>query len=95
MEQEFPFGGEIVWRATPEQVAQTQLKHFMDEHRIRSYEELLGRSTADIEWFWEAVIRQLGMEFYTPYSAIVDLSRGPQWARAPIASTRQSRRSDR
>ena len=81
MEQEFTFGGEIVWRASPEQIAQTQLKQFMDAHGINSYDELLRRSGTDIEWFWDAVIRQLGIEFYQPYRSIVDLSRGPEWAR--------------
>lgn len=81
MEQEFTFGGEIVWRASPEQIAQTQLKQFMDAHGISTYDELLRRSGTDIEWFWDAVIRQLGIEFYVPYRSVVDLSRGPEWAR--------------
>jgi acetyl-CoA synthetase len=80
MEQEFTFGGEIVWRASPEQIAQTQLKQFMDAHGIASYEELLRRSE-DIEWFWDAVIRQLHIEFYEPYTKVVDLTSGPEWAR--------------
>jgi acetyl-CoA synthetase len=79
--QEFTFGGEVVWRASPEQIAQTQLKQFMDAHGISSYDELLRRSGSDIEWFWDAVIHQLGIEFYQPYRSIVDLSRGPEWAR--------------
>jgi acetyl-CoA synthetase len=81
MHQEFPFGGEIVWRASPEQIAQTQLKQFMDAHGIASYEELLRRSGEDIEWFWDGVIKQLQIEFYEPYTKVVDLSKGPEWAR--------------
>src|SRR5712692_3737686 len=81
MEQQFTFGGEIVWRASPEQIAQTQLKQFMEAHGIGSYDELLRRSGTDIEWFWDAVIRQLGIEFYEPYRSVVDLAQGPEWAR--------------
>lgn len=81
MEQEFTFGGEIVWRATPEQMSRTRLKQFMDAHGIATFDELLKRSTDDIEWFWNAVIEQLAIQFYEPYEKIVDLSQGPQWAR--------------
>ncbi|MCA1553165.1 MAG: AMP-binding protein, partial [Chloroflexi bacterium] len=80
MEQEFTFGGEIVWRATPEQMARTRLRQFMDAHGIATFDELLARSTQDIGWFWEAVLNDLRVEFYEPYTQIVDLSRGLPWA---------------
>lgn len=79
---EFQFGGEIVWRPTPEQIASSNLQQFMTRHGISSFDELMQRSTADIAWFWDAVIKDLGIEFYKPYEKVVDLSRGypwPQW----------------
>lgn len=39
----------------------------------------MERSTTDIAWFWDAVMEDLGIEFYEPYTQIVDLSRGIQW----------------
>ncbi|MCB0717382.1 MAG: AMP-binding protein [Bacteroidetes bacterium] len=54
----------------------------MDRHGIASYDDLLERSTSDIEWFWDAVMDDLGIEFYQDYSNIVDLSDGvefPRW----------------
>jgi acetyl-CoA synthetase len=81
MAEEFSFGGDIVWRPTPEQQASTHLRRFMERHDLGSFEALLERSSADIAWFWGAVIDDLGIEFYTPYTKVVDLSRGPQWAR--------------
>ncbi|MEP7198277.1 MAG: AMP-binding protein [Chloroflexota bacterium] len=81
MDHEFTFGGDIVWRATPEQIARTRLAQFMDAHGIATFDELLTRSTDDIAWFWDAVIKDLQIEFYEPYQQIVDLSRGPQWPR--------------
>src|SRR5437773_6643344 len=80
--EKFEFGGEIVWRPTPELIAQSHLQRFMDRHGIRSLDELMRRSTADIAWFWDAVLHELAIQFYSPYSRIVDLSRGmpwPQW----------------
>jgi acetyl-CoA synthetase len=78
----FQFGGEIVWRPTPKLIAQSNLKKFMDGHGIASFPELLQRSTTDIAWFWQAVLEELDIRFYRPYSRVVDLSRGrpwPQW----------------
>src|ERR1044071_1621622 len=80
--QPFESTGEIVWRPTPELVAQSNLKRFMDRHRLRSLEELQERSTSDIAWFWEADLDDLHIRFRRPYSRLVDLSRGrawPQW----------------
>ena len=78
---EFQFGGDVVWRPSDEIVAQSRLKEFMDRHGIASLEELQRRSTDDIEWFWTAVLNELGIEFYSPYERILDISRGIAWPR--------------
>jgi len=75
----FEFGGEIVWRPTPEHIANSNLKRFMDRHGIASFDELMQRSTTDIAWFWDAVLKDLNVEFYKPYDKVVDLSRGIAW----------------
>ena len=54
---------------------------FMREHGIDSWRELIRRSQDDIEWFWDAVVRHLGIEFFTPYEQVLDTSRGPAWPR--------------
>ena len=77
-----PVGGEgaVVWRPTPEIVERSNLRHFIDQHGIRSLDELQQRSTTDIAWFWDAVLRGLDIRFYQRYEKVVDLSRGPEWA---------------
>jgi len=77
---EFQFGGEFVWRPMPELVAQSNLQRFIKKHGLGSYDELMRRSTADIAWFWDAVLRDLDIQFYKPYSSVVDLSEGKPWA---------------
>jgi acetyl-CoA synthetase len=79
--EKFEPAGEIVWRPGPEYVEQSRLKQFMGRHGVTSLDELLRRSTSDLEWFWDAVLRDLGIEFYTPYSRVLDTSAGIQWAR--------------
>jgi acetyl-CoA synthetase len=78
----FPFGQSIVWQPDPAQVAQTNLAAFMALHDVASYEDLLRRATGDVGWFWDAVLADLGIEFYRPYTTIFDPSPGiayPNW----------------
>lgn len=78
----FPFGQETAWHPNPDSIAQSNLQRFMDVHGITSYAELLKRSTEDIAWFWDAALQDLNIEFYTPYTQVVDLSDGitfPKW----------------
>jgi acetyl-CoA synthetase len=71
----------IVWRPTPEQSSRSRLAAFMKAHSIPTFEDLMRRSTDDIAWFWDAVIRDLDIRFFTPYEKILDTSEGEPWAR--------------
>lgn len=77
----FDFGGEIAWQPTPEYVERSRLKHFMDRHGIGNLAELMRRSTQDLEWFWNAVMEELDIQFNEPYSKILDTTAGIAWAR--------------
>ena len=79
--ERFEFGGEIVWRPTAEQIRESRLSAFMQRHGVADYAELLRRSTSDPEWFWPAVLDDLGIEFYDHYTRILDTSRGIAWPR--------------
>lgn len=82
MTERFEYGGEIVWRPTAEYVDGAHLTEFMRRHDIADFAELMRRSNADVEWFTDAVLRYLGIEFYEPYRQAVDLSQGierPTW----------------
>jgi acetyl-CoA synthetase len=41
----------------------------------------MRRSTTDIAWFWDSVLRDLDIQFYKSYSRVVDLSDGKPWAK--------------
>ena len=77
----FPFGQSIVWRPNPTWIQESNLQRFMQRHNIRTYDELYRKSIEDIEWFWNAALEDLGIEFYQPYQSIVDLSEGIQFPR--------------
>ncbi len=82
MSDQFTFGGEIVWRPTQEHIEQAHLTAFMRQHGIADFDELMKRSTEDVAWFTDAALKYLEIEFYEPYSQVVDLSGGiqlPKW----------------
>ncbi|MHA2150037.1 MAG: AMP-binding protein [Candidatus Thorarchaeota archaeon] len=54
----------------------------MKLHGIETFDELMKRSTEDVAWFTDALLKYLNIEFYEPYEQVVDLSKGiawPQW----------------
>ena len=80
MEQARPEPTGVIWRPTQEHVERANVTRFMRAEGIGSYEELVSRSTADVEWFWDAVVRDLDLRFDVPYERVLDASRGPAWA---------------
>ncbi|GAB3671784.1 AMP-binding protein [Halopiger thermotolerans] len=78
---------EIVHEPDPEFVESTNVYAFMQEYGIDDYDELIERTTTDLEgieqsgleWFWDEVVDYLGIEFDEPYDAVRDDSDGPQF----------------
>jgi acetyl-CoA synthetase len=82
MTEQFTFGGEIVWRPTPLQVEGANLTAFMQAWGIKDFDALMQRSTTDVAWFTEAVLKFLDIKFYEPCSNVVELKDGiqfPKW----------------
>jgi len=78
----FPFGQEIVWQPNEQWMQESNLQKFMHKLEVKSYDELYKQSINDVAGFWDAVLKDLNIEFYKPYSNIVDTSNGiefPQW----------------
>ncbi|MGA7912722.1 MAG: AMP-binding protein [Candidatus Dormiibacterota bacterium] len=73
--------GDVMWEPSPEVIARSRLKRFMDRYGIETFTELLKRADDDIEWFWDAAIKDIDIAFYRHYDKVVDLSQGKPWAR--------------
>jgi acetyl-CoA synthetase len=71
---------DVLWAPDQTYVDRANVTRFMRAHGIATYQDLVARSVQDVAWFWDAVVRDLGIEFSTPYDEVVDLSRGPEWA---------------
>jgi acetyl-CoA synthetase len=72
---------EIVWRPTPETIERSRIGRFMRAHGIATLAELHRRSIDDVEWYWDAVVRDLGVRWMAPYTRVLDGSRGVAWPR--------------
>ena len=71
----------IVWEPTEEIVEKANITRFMKKHNIKNYDELIKKSIDNIEWFWDAALKDLNIEWYQPYEKILDDSQGIQWTK--------------
>jgi len=72
--------GDVTWEPTPEIIERSRLTRFMKRHGIAGLAQLQERSIADPEWFWDAVVHDLGIRWYRAYDRVLDLSEGVMWA---------------
>ena len=78
----FPFDQPVAWTPDPSAVAETNLARLWTRLGLSSYAELQAYALADVGRFWDAALADLGIEFATPYTAILDTSGGierPRW----------------
>ncbi|HUQ39053.1 MAG TPA: AMP-binding protein [Acidimicrobiales bacterium] len=75
------------WSPRADALATTRVGRFMTAHGIATIDELRARSAADPEWFWAAVVADLGLPFATPWDRVLDTTDGIAWARWFTGST--------
>ncbi|MBD0860310.1 AMP-binding protein [Gordonia sp. zg691] len=71
-----------VWQPTPDHLRDANVLRLARAHGTYSIDELRARSTADVAWYWDAAVKDLGIPFATPYRAVLDTSGGvefPEW----------------
>ncbi|OGA72428.1 MAG: AMP-dependent synthetase [Betaproteobacteria bacterium RIFCSPLOWO2_12_FULL_65_14] len=66
---------------------ESQLARFLARNGLASYGSLLDRSVADPEWFWPEVMDFHGLHFFAPFTSLLDVSDGPEWARWCVGGT--------
>jgi acetyl-CoA synthetase len=71
---------DVAWRPTADYVERANVTRLMRAHGIENINELRARSVDDVEWYWDAVVKDLGLEFSTPYEKVLDTSRGIPWS---------------
>jgi acetyl-CoA synthetase len=71
---------DVVWSPDEAVLEHANVVRLMRRHGFATYRELVERSVEDPEWFWPAAVADIGLELFEPWSQVVDLSRGPEWA---------------
>ncbi|XVH31486.1 AMP-binding protein [Haloferacaceae archaeon DSL9] len=77
----------VIHEPSDEFVDSTNVAAFMDAHGIADYDELIARTSREIDgepdsgvdWFWDELVDYLGIDFYADYDAVRDDSNGPQF----------------
>lgn len=70
------------WKPTPDYLENSNVARLMRRLGVETADELRARSVADVSSFWDEVVADLGIEFRTPYTQVLDVSRGieyPDW----------------
>jgi acetyl-CoA synthetase len=70
---------EVVWTPDEATLAHANVTRLMRRHGLESYTALLRRSQEEPEWFWPAVVEDLGLDFSQTWERVCDDSRGPEW----------------
>lgn len=59
----------------------SHLARFMRQHGFSSQDDLHAASVRDTAWFWDAAMKDMGVEWFTPYTQVKDDSRGFPWTK--------------
>jgi acetyl-CoA synthetase len=70
-----------VWSPDPEQARSSALRQFMAAHDCPDYQALCRRAAENPTWFWDALVKALGVVWSTPYRQVMDTSAGVPFTR--------------
>jgi acetyl-CoA synthetase len=68
-----------VWTPDEDYLSSSNVARLMRRLGANTADDLRATSVADIGAFWDAVVEDLQIPFRTPYSTVVDQSRGIEW----------------
>ncbi|OGL29916.1 MAG: AMP-dependent synthetase [Candidatus Rokubacteria bacterium RIFCSPLOWO2_12_FULL_73_47] len=74
-----PGKSEIVWRPSKEYLERSRIARFMKAQGVPDLATLQRRSITEPEWYWDAVVKDLGIRWSRPYARVLDVSRGIEW----------------
>ena len=57
----------------------SNLVKFMKKNNINTLQDLLTRSTEELEWYWDKVSEDLDIRWKQPYSKVIDTRMGVPW----------------
>lgn len=70
---------DIIWRPRPDDLEHSNVARLMRRHGIADAAALRARAANDPEWFYPAILHDLGIEWFQPYRELRDTRRGLPW----------------
>lgn len=69
-----------IWEPTRDYIERTNVWRFMQRLGFDDREAFLAWSRDANEEFWDAMVREVNIEWFTPYERVCDVSAGVEWA---------------
>ncbi len=69
----------IIWRPRPDDLENSHIARFMRRQWIPGLDALRERAVTEPDWFYEAIVEDLGISWFRPYERVLDDSGGLPW----------------
>ena len=69
----------LFWTPRADDLDASHVARLMRRHGITSVDELRQRAASEPEWFYPAILEDLGIEWFRPYDRLLDRSNGLPW----------------
>ncbi|HVN76472.1 MAG TPA: AMP-binding protein, partial [Thermoanaerobaculaceae bacterium] len=68
-----------IWLPRSDDLERSHVARLMRRHGIASADELRARAARDPEWFYPAIVEDLGIEWFRRWDRLADRTRGLPW----------------
>ena len=79
--------GDFAWYPSDAFKRESNWTAFIAAEGLSDYVALGSKAAQDPEWFWDALVRFLGVQFIKPYTRILDQSKGIEWPQWCVGAT--------
>ena len=71
----------FIFVPSADQVSKSNIGRFMNKQGISNWHQLVDRANSNIEWYWNAVNEDLGIEWFQKYDKTYDSQEGVPWTK--------------
>lgn len=82
-----PASADFVWIPSEDFKRASNWSALIAAEGLADYAALERKAAAEPEWFWDALIRFLGVQFVKPYTQVLDPSKGIEWPQWCVGAT--------
>jgi acetyl-CoA synthetase len=72
---------DFVFTPTDQQIQNSNIYKFMKKYDVSNLQQLSMKANENLEWFWQEVENYFGIIWDTPYTKVLDTSKGIPWSK--------------